>query len=42
MNQEAFKNSTAGKCIRTITRPPYWAYVPNSLPPKNQNGLGVG
>ena len=34
MNQEAFKNSTAGKCIRTITRPPYWAYVPNSLPPK--------
>lgn len=34
MNTEAFKNSTAGKCIRTITRPPYWAYVPNPLPPK--------
>ena len=34
MNQEDFKNSTAGKCIRTITRPPYWAYVPNPLPPK--------
>ena len=34
MNQEDFKNSTAGKCIRTITQPPYWAYVPNPLPPK--------
>ena len=34
MNPEAFKNSTAGRCIRTITRPPYWAYVPNPLPPK--------
>ena len=34
MNPEAFKNSTAGKCIRTITQPPYWAYVPNPLPPK--------
>ena len=34
MNPEAFKNSTAGKCIRSITQPPYWAYVPNSLPPK--------
>ena len=34
MNPEAFKNSTAGKCIRTITRPPYWAYVPNPLPPQ--------
>ena len=34
MNPEAFKNSTAGKCIRTIIRPPYWAYVPNPLPPK--------
>ena len=34
MNPETFKNSTAGKCIRTITRPPYWAYVPNPLPPK--------
>ena len=34
MNQEDFKNSTAGKCVRTITQPPYWAYVPNPLPPK--------
>ena len=34
MNQEDFKNSTAGKCIRTITQPPYWAYVPHPLPPK--------
>ena len=34
MNPETFKNSTAGKCIRTISRPPYWAYVPNPLPPK--------
>ena len=34
MNPEAFKNSTAGKCIRTISRYPYWTYVPNPLPPK--------
>ena len=34
MNPETFKNSTAGKCLRTITRPPYWAYVLNSLPPR--------
>ena len=34
MNQEDFRSSTAGQCIRTINRPPYWAYVPNSLPPK--------
>ena len=34
MNQGDFKNSTAGKCIRTISRPPYWAYVPHPLPPK--------
>ena len=34
MNPEAFKNSTAGKCIRTITPFPYWAYIPNPLPPK--------
>ena len=34
MNPEAFKNSTAGKCIRTITQPAYWAYVPKALPPK--------
>ena len=34
MTPEAFKNSTAGKCIRAISRHPYWAYVPNPLPPK--------
>ena len=34
MNPEAFKNSTAGKCIRTISRHPYWAYVLHPLPPK--------
>ena len=34
MNQEEFRSSTAGKCIRTISRYPYWAYVPNPLPPK--------
>ncbi len=34
MNPEAFKNSTAGKCLRSITRPPYWGYVLNPLPPK--------
>ncbi len=34
MNPEDFKNSTAGKCLRIITQPPYWAYVPNPLPPK--------
>ena len=32
MNPEAFKNSTAGKCIRTMGHSPYWAYVPNPLP----------
>ena len=34
MNQDDFKNSSAGKCIRTMTQPSYWAYVPYSLPPK--------
>ena len=34
MNPEAFKNSTAGKCIRMMGHSPYWAYVPNPLPPK--------
>lgn len=34
MNPEDFRSSTAGKCMRTISRPPYWAYVPNPLPPK--------
>ena len=34
MNPETFKNSTAGKCIRTMGHSPYWAYVPNPLPQK--------
>ena len=34
MNQEDFKNSAAGRCIRTIGKPTYWAYVPYSLPAK--------
>ncbi len=34
MNQENFRNSSAGKCIRSISRHPYWAFVPNPLPPK--------
>lgn len=34
MNPENFKNSNAGRCIRSIGRPPYWTYVPNPLPPK--------
>ncbi len=34
MNPENFKNSSAGKCIRSIGKHPYWAFVPNPLPPK--------
>ena len=34
MNPENFRNSNAGRCVRSIGRPPYWAYVPNPLPPK--------
>ncbi len=34
MNPENFKNSGAGRCIRSIGQHPYWAYVPNPLPPK--------
>ncbi len=34
MNQENFRNSSAGRCIRSIGRHPYWAFVPNPLPPK--------
>ena len=34
MNQEDFKNSAAGRCIRTITQPSNWAYVPYPLPAK--------
>ena len=34
MNPDFFKNSTAGRCIRTMGHSPYWTYVPNPLPPK--------
>ena len=34
MNPENFKNSSAGKCFRSIGSHPYWVYVPNPLPPK--------
>ena len=34
MNPEDFKNSTAGRCYRTITQPAYWTYVPYLLPPQ--------
>jgi len=33
MNPDNFKNSSAGRCVRSIGRPPYWAYIPNPLPP---------
>ena len=41
MNQENFKNATAGRCIRTITQPSYWAYVPNPLPPNIKMDWGL-
>lgn len=34
MNPEKFRNSNAGRCIRSIGNHPYWTYVPNPLPPK--------
>lgn len=34
MNPEVFRSSNAGRCIRSMTRPAYWAFVPNRLPPK--------
>ena len=34
MRPEDFTISTAGRCMRTIREPAYWAYVPNPLPPK--------
>ncbi len=34
MNPENFANSSAGRCIRSVGYHPYWAYVPNPLPPK--------
>lgn len=32
MNPEEFKNSTAGKCIKTSGG--YWVFIPNPLPPR--------
>ncbi|GAG99277.1 unnamed protein product, partial [marine sediment metagenome] len=32
MNPEDFKESSSGKCIKTLTD--YWAYMPNPLPPQ--------
>jgi len=32
LNPEKFKQSSSGKCIKTLTG--YWAYIPNPLPPK--------
>jgi len=34
VNPENFSNSSAGRCVRSIGPHPYWAYVPNPLPPK--------
>lgn len=34
MNPENFRNSSAGKCVRSIGKHPYWSYVPNPLPPQ--------
>ena len=34
MNQENFRTSSAGRCIRAGIPPSYWAYVPHILPPK--------
>lgn len=34
MNPENVRNSRAGRGVRSIGRHPYWAYVPNPLPPK--------
>ena len=34
MNPDNFRNSSAGKCIRSRGKHPYWYYVPNPLPPQ--------
>ncbi|RKU31510.1 cell filamentation protein Fic [Candidatus Poribacteria bacterium] len=34
MNPENFRNSSAGNCIRSLGKHPYWCYVPNPLPPQ--------
>lgn len=32
MNPDSYKNSSAGKCIKTLRD--YWAFIPNPLPPE--------
>jgi len=35
MKREEYQNSTAGRLVRThIALTPYWAFLPNPLPPK--------
>jgi len=34
MNPKNFRNSNAGTCLRSIGSHPYWAYIPNPLPPE--------
>ena len=34
MRPDDFSNSTAGRCMRKVHQPAYWAYVPNPLPPQ--------
>ena len=33
MTPKDFRDSSAGRCLRSVHRPPYWAFVPNPLPP---------
>lgn len=33
MTPKDFRDSSAGRCLRSVRRPPYWAFVPNPLPP---------
>ena len=34
MKPAPFKNSSSGRCLRTLEN--YWAYIPNPLPPPVQ------
>lgn len=33
MTPKDFRDSSAGRCIRSVHRPTYWAFVPSPLPP---------
>lgn len=33
MTPKDFRDSSAGRCLRSVRRPTYWAFVPNPLPP---------